>query len=50
MMEPHVSVPMAKAARPAATIAPEPEEEPHVQQVVSQGFLASSCKDAEAKR
>ena len=30
MMEPHVSVPMANAAKPAATIAPEPEEEPQV--------------------
>src|SRR6266699_4040983 len=50
MMEPHVSVPIAKAARPAATIAPEPEDDPQVQQVVSQGFLASPCNDAEAKR
>ena len=50
MMEPQVSVPIANAARPAATIAPEPEEDPQVQQVVSQGFLASRCKDAEAKR
>ena len=50
MMEPHVSVPIAKAARPAATIAPEPEDDPQVQQVVSQGFLASPCNDADAKR
>ena len=50
MMEPHVSVPIANAARPAATIAPEPEDDPQVQHVVSQGFLASPCKDADAKR
>jgi len=36
MIEPHVSVPIANAARPAATIAPEPEDEPQVQHVVSQ--------------
>jgi hypothetical protein len=50
MMEPHVSVPIAKAASPAATMAPEPEDEPHVQHVVSQGFFASPCKEADAKR
>src|SRR5713101_2099889 len=50
MIEPHVSVPIAKAARPAATIAPEPDDDPQVQQAVSQGFLASTCRDAEAKR
>src|SRR5271169_5900105 len=36
-IEPQVSEPIANAASPAATIAPEPEDEPHVQQVVSQG-------------
>src|SRR5260370_29147167 len=50
MIEPHGSVPIANAARPAATIAPEPEEEPQVQQVVSHGFLASPCSEAEANR
>jgi hypothetical protein len=32
-MEPHVSVPIAKAARAALAIAPEPLDEPQVQQV-----------------
>ena len=30
MIDPQVSVPMAKAASPAATIAPEPDDDPHV--------------------
>src|ERR1700730_2608930 len=50
MIEPQVSVPMANAASPAATIAPEPDDDPHVQHEGSQGFLASPCKDADAKR
>src|SRR5580700_2606207 len=50
MMEPQVSVPMAKAAKPAATIAPDPEDEPHVQQFLSQGFFAAPSRDEEAKR
>src|SRR6267378_3862028 len=50
MIEPHVSVPIANAARPAATMAPEPEDDPQVQQDVSQGFLVSPCRDADAKR
>src|SRR5215475_7784656 len=47
-IEPQVSVPMANAASPAPTIAPEPEEEPHVQQEVFQGFFDAPCSDAEA--
>src|SRR5271157_4218458 len=47
-IEPHVSVPMANPASPAATIAPDPEDEPQVQQLVSQGFLVSPCSDADA--
>src|SRR6266550_4054676 len=49
-IEPQVSVPMANAARPAATIAPEPLELPHVQQVAFQGFFAGPVSDAEANR
>jgi hypothetical protein len=41
---------MANAARPAATIAPEPDEDPHVQHLVFQGFLAAPSEDAEANR
>jgi len=48
MMEPQVSEPMAKAASPAATMAPEPEEEPQVQQEMSQGLWVSPCREAEA--
>src|SRR5215470_10955476 len=50
IIDPQVSVPIEKAASPAATIAPEPEEEPQVQQSVFHGFFAAPCKDAEAKR
>src|SRR3954466_12726906 len=49
-IEPHVSVPMANAARPAETIAPEPLEEPQVQQPSFHGFLAAPLMDADAKR
>src|SRR5271169_6464684 len=49
-MEPQVSVPMAKAAKPAETMAPEPEEEPQVQQVWSQGFFAAPWREALANR
>src|SRR5208283_819619 len=47
-IEPHVSVPIANPASPAATIAPDPEDDPHVQQPVSHGFRVSPCSDAEA--
>src|SRR4051812_48696259 len=49
-MEPQVSVPIAKAASPAETIAPEPEDEPQVQQPSFHGFLAAPLMDADAKR
>src|SRR5271165_764092 len=49
-IEPQVSVPMAKAAMAEATIAPEPLDEPQVQQLVFQGFLAAPLADAAAKR
>ena len=45
-MEPQVSVPIAKAASPAAVIAPEPLEEPQVQWSVFQGFLAAPVAEA----
>src|SRR6516225_362142 len=47
-MEPHVSVPIANPASPAATMAPDPDDDPQVQQVLSQGFFASPCSDADA--
>ena len=49
-IEPQVSVPMANAASPAATIAPEPLDDPQVQQSVFQGFFAAWVHDADAKR
>jgi hypothetical protein len=50
MIDPHVSVPIANAASPAATIAPDPEDDPQVQHEVSHGFFAAPCSEAEAKR
>src|SRR5947208_15264481 len=38
-IDPRVSEPSAHGARPAATIAPEPLDEPHVQSSVFHGFL-----------
>src|SRR3954462_720795 len=49
-IEPQVSVPIAKAASPAETIAPEPEDEPHVQHPSFQGFFAAPLMEADAKR
>lgn len=49
-MEPQVSVPMANAAMPEATIAPDPLDDPQVQQFMFQGFLAAPVADAAAKR
>jgi hypothetical protein len=46
MIEPQVSLPIANAARPAATIAPEPLDEPQVQQVSFHGFFAPPVNDA----
>jgi hypothetical protein len=48
MIEPQVSVPIAKAARAALEIAPDPLEDPQVQQVEFQGFFAGPLADAEA--
>src|SRR5579884_2826273 len=48
IIDPHVSVPMAKAASPAATIAPEPLEEPQVQQRWFQGFFVGPVREADA--
>ena len=48
MIDPQVSVPIANAARPAATTAPDPDEDPQVQHVVSHGFFAAPCREAEA--
>src|SRR5215467_9197849 len=49
-IDPQVSVPMANAASPAPTIAPEPEDEPHVQHFVSHGFFEAPCSEALANR
>src|SRR5712671_5578410 len=49
-IEPQVSVPMAKPASPAATMAPEPEDDPQVQQLVFHGFFAGPCSEADANR
>src|SRR5580698_155781 len=46
MMEPRVSDPMAHGARPAATIAPEPLEDPQVQHSVFQGLRAAPVRAA----
>src|SRR6476646_7597888 len=46
MMEPRVSEPSAKAASPAAIIAPEPLDEPHVQQSVFHGLRAGPVREA----
>src|SRR6185369_9288395 len=45
-IEPHVSVPMANGASIAATMAPEPLDEPQVQQASFHGFFAPPCSDA----
>src|SRR5258708_29043834 len=49
-MEPQVSVPMAKPARPAPTTAAEPLDDPQVQCFSFQGFFAGPVAEAEAKR
>src|SRR3954453_17897453 len=49
-IEPQVSVPIANAASPAETMAPEPEDEPHVQQPSFHGFFAAPLIEADAKR
>src|SRR5438270_5339463 len=47
IMEPRVSDPSAHAANPAATTAPDPLDEPHVQHSVFHGFLQGPVKEAE---
>src|SRR5258708_4856809 len=46
MMDPRVSDPMAHGARPADTTAPDPLDEPQVQQSGFQGFRAGPVKEA----
>src|ERR1022692_3391586 len=46
MIDPLVSEPIANGASPAATITPEPLEEPHAQQSVIQGFRAAPAGEA----
>ncbi len=47
-LEPHVSDPMAKGTRPAATALPGPLEEPPDQRVRSHGLSPGPVSDAEA--
>ena len=47
-IEPQVSVPSAKATSPAATAAPEPDEEPPVQRSVFHGLRPGPLADAPA--
>ena len=49
-IEPQVSEPSAKVARPPATMADEPDDEPQVQRVRSHGFLAAPVAEAAALR
>ena len=46
MIEPRVSDPSAHGAKPAATTAPEPLDDPHVQQSVFHGFLHGPVSEA----
>ena len=45
-IEPHVSVPRAKGASPAATAEPEPLDEPPLQVAASHGFKPGPLKAA----
>ena len=45
-IEPHVSEPIAKGARPAATAAPDPDDEPPAHRLESQGFSPGPVSDA----
>ena len=49
-IEPQVSVPIANPTRPAATAAPEPDDEPPVQRARSQGFRPGPLDEASANR
>ena len=46
IIDPRVSEPRAHGAKPDATIAPDPLDEPHVQQSVFHGFLQGPVSDA----
>jgi hypothetical protein len=46
MMEPRVSEPIAHGASPAATTAPEPLDDPHVQHSVFHGLRAAPANEA----
>src|SRR5262245_10792823 len=47
MMEPQVSEPSAKATRPAATDAPEPDDDPQLHFPVSHGLRVAPVKEAQ---
>ena len=49
-IDPQVSVPSAKPTRPAATAAPDPEDEPPVQRSRFQGLRPGPLEEAFAKR
>src|SRR5689334_6098559 len=49
-IDPQVSVPIANPASPAATIAPDPLDDPQVQHPSFHGFLAGPVRDADAYR
>ena len=46
MIEPQVSLPMAKGTTPAPTAEPEPLDEPPLQAVMSQGFNPGPVNEA----
>ena len=47
MIEPQVSEPRANPTRPAATAAPEPEDDPQLQRPVSQGLRVAPVAEAQ---
>ena len=47
-IDPQVSEPIANPTRPAAVAPPDPEEEPQVQRLGSQGFFAGPVAEASA--
>jgi len=47
-IEPQVSEPSANPTSPAATAAPDPEDEPQLQRSVSQGLSAAPVREAPA--
>ena len=49
-IDPHVSVPSANGTMPAATAAPEPDDEPPVQRVRSHGLRPGPVTDAAGQR